>query len=97
MGEARRGPERRPDGCPGSLSRRVRAGLTSGYVQRAYRHSTRVLGAVLFLLGAALVVVTLARGGGPIALGVVMGLGLAVFGAGRVLLTAGPRDDGGSP
>jgi hypothetical protein len=66
-------------------------------VQRAYRHSTRVLGGLLFLLGATLVTVTLARGGGPLALGVVMGLGLAVFGAGRVILTAGPSGDGGSP
>lgn len=66
-------------------------------MQRAYRHSTRVLGALLFLLGAALVTVTLARGGGPLALGVVTGLGLAVFGAGRVLLAAPQGGDGGAP
>ena len=60
-------------------------------MQRAYRQSTRVLGAVVFLLGLAIVVSTLARGGGPLALGVIVGLGLAAFGAGRFYL-AGERE-----
>lgn len=80
-----------------TASRAGSVGLTSGEVQRAYRHSTRVLGGLLFLLGAAIVVVTVARGGGPLALGVVMGLGLAVFGGGRLLLAGGPSGRNRSP
>ena len=56
----------------------------------AYRHSTRVLGAITCALGVALVVLTIGRGGGPLSLGVVVGVGFAVFGAGRLYL-AGPR------
>jgi hypothetical protein len=55
-------------------------------VERAYRESTRVLGAALCLLGLAMVVTTLARGGGPLAVGVVAGAALALLGAGRVVL-----------
>ena len=59
-------------------------------VQRVYRNSTRVLGLLVCLLGVAILVSTLARGGGPLALGVFVGLGFVVFGAGRVYL-AGDR------
>lgn len=59
-------------------------------MERAYRQSTRALGALLCLLGVALVAVTLARGGGPLALGVVVGALIAVLGAGRALLARGP-------
>ncbi len=52
----------------------------------AYRHSTRALGALVCVLGVALVVATLVRGGGPLALGVVVGVGFMVFGAGRIYL-----------
>ncbi|MEA2375390.1 MAG: hypothetical protein QOD53_1853 [Thermoleophilaceae bacterium] len=55
-------------------------------MERAYRESTRVLGAALCLLGIAMVVATLARGGGPLAVGVVAGVALALLGAGRVVL-----------
>lgn len=64
-------------------------------MERAYRHSTRVLGALMVIVGAALVVTTVARGGGPLALGVIVGVGLAVFGAGRLTLALGPRGDRG--
>jgi len=60
-------------------------------VQRAYLASTRMLGALLTAVGVAMVVTTLARGGGPLALGVIVGALLAVLGAGRVWLTAGGR------
>jgi hypothetical protein len=50
-------------------------------VDRAYRASTRVIGLVTFLLGVTLIVVTLARGGGPLAVGVVAGVLFAVLGA----------------
>jgi hypothetical protein len=56
----------------------------------AYRHSTRLFGAVTCALGLAMVVLTVARGGGPLSLGVVVGAGFAVIGAGRLYL-AGPR------
>jgi drug/metabolite transporter (DMT)-like permease len=60
-------------------------------VQRAYRHSTRVLGALICVLGIAMVASTLARGGGPLALGVVLGVLFAILGAGRVVLAGGRR------
>jgi hypothetical protein len=56
----------------------------------AYRHSTRLFGLVTCALGLAVVVLTIVRGGGPVSLGVVVGLGFAVVGAGRYYL-AGPR------
>ena len=59
-------------------------------VQRAYRQSTRLLGAVICGIGVAMVVTTLARGGGPLALGVVVGAAFVAVGAGRVYL-AGNR------
>jgi drug/metabolite transporter (DMT)-like permease len=64
-------------------------------VERVYRHSTRLLGALLALLGVAMVATTLARGGGPLAIGVVVGVLFAVLGAARVYLAGGlrPRRD----
>jgi hypothetical protein len=56
-------------------------------VNRAYTASTRVLSAVLFALGVAMVATTLARGGGPLALGVILGVMLAALGAGRLWLS----------
>lgn len=55
-------------------------------VQRAYRESTRAVGAIICLLGVAMVVITLARGGGPLALGVILGVVFAVLGALRVVI-----------
>jgi hypothetical protein len=55
-------------------------------VQRAYRVSTRALSALLVVLGVTMVVSALARGGGALALGVVLGTMLALLGAGRLWL-----------
>jgi uncharacterized membrane protein len=55
-------------------------------VQRAYRESTRAVGAIIFVLGIVMVVVTLARGGGPLAVGVIVGVMFAVLGALRVVI-----------
>jgi len=55
-------------------------------VQRAYLLSTRVLSALLVLVGLAMVASALARGGGALAVGVVLGTLLALLGAGRLLL-----------
>ncbi len=68
-------------------------------MQRAYLASTRVLGTLIAAVGVAMVVTTLARGGGPFALGVLLGVLLTLLGIGRVVLARGrPRagtDDGG--
>jgi hypothetical protein len=53
-------------------------------VDRAYLLSTRALNALLVLVGLALVVVTLARGGGALALGLIVGVLFALLGAGRL-------------
>jgi hypothetical protein len=55
-------------------------------VQRVYRESTRAVGAFICLLGIVMIVVTLASGGGPLALGVVLGVVFAILGALRVVL-----------
>jgi len=58
-------------------------------VRRAYVTSTRVLSALLMLVGLAMVASAFARGGGALALGVVLGTMLALLGAGRLWLARG--------
>jgi drug/metabolite transporter (DMT)-like permease len=60
-------------------------------VERAYNQSTRLMGALIAVLGVAMVVTTLARGGGPLALGVVLGVLFAILGSARVYLAGGLR------
>jgi len=60
-------------------------------VQRAHRQSTRALAALLVLVGVAMVVSTIARGGGPLSLGIVLGIPLALLGAGRLYLARAER------
>ena len=55
-------------------------------MDRAYLASTRVLNALLVLVGLTLVVAALARGGGALAVGVVVGVLFALLGAGRLWL-----------
>jgi hypothetical protein len=55
-------------------------------VDRAYLASTRVLNGLLVVVGLALVVATLARGGGALAVGMVVGVLFALLGAGRLWL-----------
>jgi len=57
-------------------------------VRGAYRQSTRVFGALTCALGAAMIVATLVRGGGPLSLGVVAGVGFVAMGAGRLYLAS---------
>ena len=58
--------------------------------REVHRGATRVLSAVILVVGVALVISTVARGGGPLAIGVVMGVLFAAVGAGRLyLLTRG--------
>ena len=62
------------------------AGPARTDVERAYRQSTRALAVALMALGVAMVVSSLARGGGPLALGVVLGVAFALLGAARLYL-----------
>ena len=55
-------------------------------MERAYRRFTRTSGLLIAGLGVAMIAVTLARGGGPLALGVVLGIAFTVLGAGRAYL-----------
>jgi len=56
-------------------------------VDRAYSFSTRLFGVVIMLLGVTMIAVTLSRGGGALALGVVLGALFALLGAGRLWLS----------
>ena len=60
-------------------------------MQRAYRFSTRLTSIAIAVLGLAMIASTLARGGGPLALGVVLGVLFTLLGAGRAWL-AGPGE-----
>jgi len=59
----------------------------SDRLRSAHRLSTLVLSAAMMLIGIALVVVTLANGGGPLARGVIFGVLFALAGAGRLYFT----------
>ena len=58
-------------------------------MRRAAATSSRVLSAIIMLIGVTMVILALAGGGGPLALGVVLGTLLALLGAGRLWLTRG--------
>jgi hypothetical protein len=60
--------------------------------ERVYRHSTRVFGVVMVVLGAAMVAGSLVRGGGPLSYGVVLGVLFAALGAARLYLARSPRE-----
>jgi hypothetical protein len=55
-------------------------------VHRAYLASSRALSALMLVLGVVMTVAALARGGGPLAFGVVLGVLFAALGAGRLWL-----------
>jgi hypothetical protein len=54
--------------------------------ERVYRGSVRALSALMLAMGAAILVVTLAAGGGPLSLGVLLGIAFLAVGAGRLWL-----------
>jgi hypothetical protein len=58
-------------------------------MKNAYLASTLVLSGLLIVVGIAMVVSTLARGGGALAFGVVLGTSFALLGAGRLWLARG--------
>jgi hypothetical protein len=60
---------------------------------RAYLGSAKLLSVLLVVIGAAMVVSTLVRGGGPLALGLVLGVAFVALGLARMRLAKalGPR------
>ena len=63
-------------------------------MRRLYGDGTRAVALLMCLVGVALVASTLARGGGPLALGVVLGVMFVILGAGRFVLAGGARHRG---
>ena len=55
-------------------------------VERAYLAGSQALSAILCVVGVLLVLTTLLRGGGPLALGVVVGVLFVALGAARLRL-----------
>jgi drug/metabolite transporter (DMT)-like permease len=60
-------------------------------VERARHNMTIALGAALALLGVAMVVATLAHGGGALTIGILVGVAFTILGCARVYLAVGPR------
>jgi hypothetical protein len=56
--------------------------------ERIYRGSVRVFSFAFLVLGVAILVTTLAAGGGPLSIGVVMGLAFVAVGAGRLWVSS---------
>jgi hypothetical protein len=52
-----------------------------------HRRATLVMSALMLVLGLAIIVVTLADGGGPLALGILLGVLFAAAGGGRLWVT----------
>ena len=57
--------------------------------RQLHRGATRILSTAMVVLGVVLVVSTLARGGGPLAIGVLLGVLFVAAGAGRFYLARG--------
>jgi hypothetical protein len=56
--------------------------------ERIYRGSVRVMSLVFVALGLALLVSTLANGGGPLSVGVLLGVAFLAVGAGRLWIAS---------
>ena len=54
-----------------------------------HRGATRVMSAILIVIGVAMLVLTVARGGGPVSLGVILGLLFVAAGALRLRVESG--------
>jgi hypothetical protein len=57
--------------------------------REVHRGATRAMSTVLVVIGVTLVISTVARGGGPLAIGVLLGLLFVAAGAGRLYLARG--------
>lgn len=51
---------------------------------QVHHAATSVMSVIMVVLGAVMLVSTLARGGGPLSLGVLLGVGFVLVGAGRI-------------
>jgi hypothetical protein len=60
-------------------------------MERARRNMTIALGCALAALGVAMIVATIARGGGAMTVGILVGVAFTLIGCGRVYLALGPR------
>lgn len=60
--------------------------------RQAHRTATGVLSLAMVVIGVALIVSTLVRGGGPLAVGVLLGVLFCALGAGRLYLQRGTPD-----
>jgi hypothetical protein len=56
--------------------------------ERLYRGTVRAFSALLVLIGVVVLVVTLANGGGPASVGVLMGIAFLAVGAGRLWVSS---------
>lgn len=56
--------------------------------ERVYRGSVRIMSFAFLLLGLAILVSTLAKGGGPLSLGVLLGIAFLAVGAGRLWIAS---------
>jgi hypothetical protein len=56
--------------------------------ERIYRSSVRGFSLVFLLLGLVIIVSTLARGGGPLSVGTLLGLAFLAVGAGRLWIAS---------
>ncbi len=59
--------------------------------ERIYRGSVQALSVVMLVLGIGILVLTLASGGGPLSLGILLGLAFVAVGAGRLWLASRMR------
>jgi hypothetical protein len=59
--------------------------------RQVHRGATRVLSTAMVVIGVALLVSTLARGGGPLAVGVLFGVLFVAAGLARLYLARGDR------
>ena len=57
--------------------------------RQVHRGATRALSTALVLIGVALLVTTIARGGGPLAIGVLLGVLFVAAGLGRLYIARG--------
>jgi hypothetical protein len=56
--------------------------------ERIYRGSVRAMSLVMVGLGVAILVITVAGGGGPLSLGILLGVAFVAVGAGRLWLAS---------
>lgn len=56
-----------------------------------HRGATQVLSTIMVVLGIAILAVTFARGGGPLATGVILGVLFVLAGVGRLYIARGQR------